>query len=987
MYHGVFHRPLFPKWSYRLPLRAIPLACLFGPLIALAQTAPALPAANPPKPAPTAGAATASGTAKSPDFSKEAVVFDKLYTKVHEEADGTGSRQTTARIRILADAGVKDMAVLTFTYTASSQQIDIAYVRVLKPDGSVVVTPDYNVQDLPADVTREAPMYSDIHQKHVAVRGLGVGDTLEYQLTVRTLKADVPGQFWLEYTFEKNLIVLDEQLDLDVPADKAVTVASADVQPILATSGGRKLYHWASTNLARPDPDAPPKSVKKWKPSVEVTTFASWQQVGAWYDALQQNAVAVTPAIQARADADTKGLTSDDEKIGAIFNDVALHIHYVALEFGIGRYQPHAADDVLANEYGDCKDKHTLLAAMLRAEGIEAWPVLISSSRELDPAIPSPAQFDHVITVVPRNGKMLWMDSTEEVAPVNVIAEVLRDKQVLAVPVKKDAYLERTPADLPYVQSARFAVTGKLSDQGTFTGHFDETYHGDAEMIFRSAFRRVPQSQWKQFVQGMSNAIGFGGEVQDPQVSPIEQTSQPLELSFDYTREKFGEWDDRRITPPMPPSGWELVPGVKQTKPADDIDIDSPGDQDYTAKVEIPAGWVLFPPQAVDLTEDWAEYHASYSFKDGVFTAERRLIVKKDKVPLADWDKYLAFRRSIYEDESRTEAIMNPGHMPPGAPVDLTSQGPSAAEVSALSQIHAEMLQAMLPLRDIVTTLTADPPASSDALTKADASARDVVAAIETKTATLPATDAHSLYWGQALAGAWCVRGWTALATHDLTTAESYLRAAWRLNPEPLSGYLLGLVLEQKNEKAAALHQYELADISSGGGGVGGFASQDFDARQRLSDAYQRLSGKEMTATALNHGAYSGSLQEELDNSSEIHKIVRSTQLTGDAWFVLVFEQGKPSKATFLNGPKGFSSLAPVLQAHAFGPELPAGSKALLLREVRISCSPWAGCDAYLKSSGDVRMPAQNVAIHLVHVDNGSQHKETKTVVIKNGQP
>ena len=131
---------------------------------------------------------TPTAAPKAPDVSKEALVFDQLQTRIRMEADGTGTRETIARIRILADAGVKAMAVLTFTYTAQNQQVDIGYVRVKKPDGSVVVTPDYNVQDMPADVTREAPMYSDIHQKHVAVKGLGVGDTLEYQMTLRTLK-------------------------------------------------------------------------------------------------------------------------------------------------------------------------------------------------------------------------------------------------------------------------------------------------------------------------------------------------------------------------------------------------------------------------------------------------------------------------------------------------------------------------------------------------------------------------------------------------------------------------------------------------------------------------------------------------------------------------------------------------------------------------------------------------------------------------------
>ena len=630
-----------------------------GPLPVAGQNKPAGAAANQPAQGPAAATPSAAAP-KPPDVSKEALVFDLLQTRIRMEADGTGTRETIARVRILADAGVKAMAVLTFTYTAQNQQVDIGYVRVKKPDGTVVVTPDYNVQDLPADVTREAPMYSDIHQKHVAVKGLGVGDTLEYEMMLRTVKPEVPGQFWLEYTFEKNAIVLDEQLNIDLPADKIATVASADVQPTVTTSGGRKLYAWTSSNLARPDPDAPPKSTKHVKPSVQVTTFTSWQQVGAWYAGLQQAPLAVTPAIQAKADALTKGLTTDEDKVRAIFNDVALNIHYIGLEFGIGRYQPHPADDVLSNEYGDCKDKHTLLASLLKAEGIEAWPVLISSSRELDDATPSPAQFDHVITLVPLHGKMLWMDSTEEVAPIGSLIGLLRDKQALAIPTSKPAYLERTPADLPYAQSARFEVEGKLSDQGVFTGHFVQTYHGDIGTMLRATFRSVPQSQWKLLMQQFSNATGFGGEVKTPDISPIEQTSQPFQIAYDYSREKYGQWDDRRITPPMPPVGWELAPGVKQIKPADDVEIGSPGDQVYHTAVQIPAGWTLYPPTGVDLKEDWAEYHSSYVFKDGTYTAERRLVMKKDKIPLDQWDKYLAFRRGIFEDEERTALLVNP---------------------------------------------------------------------------------------------------------------------------------------------------------------------------------------------------------------------------------------------------------------------------------------------------------------------------------------
>ncbi len=460
-----------------------------------------------------------------------------------------------------------------------------------------------------------------------------------------------------------------------------------------------------------------------------------------------------------------------------------------------------------------------------------------------------------------------------------------------------------------------------------------------------------------------------------PRFRPIEQTGQPLEFSFDYTREKFGEWDNQRISPPLPAVGWELVPGVKQIKPADDIEIGSPGDQQYTATVQLPSGWLLFPPQSVDLTEDWAEYHSKYKFSDGVFTAERHLLVKKDKVPLADWNKYLAFRRSIYEDEVRMDGIMNPA-APPGAS--------AASYDTALSGIRADILQAMIPMRDVLTTLMADPAASGDDLKKAANGTRDSVQEIESKSAGLPASDEHSLFWSAALAAAWGLRGWSALATNDLTSAENYLRAAWRLNPDLVSGYLLGRVLEARGEKAAAAHQYELASISDAQAIFSSVAPQVYDMRQRIADAYRRVSGKELTATPLNHGAYSGSLQEELDRASEIHQFVHSTQLTGDGWFVLSFEAGKPMKASFLSGDRTFSSLVPLLQAHAFAPQLPAGSKAVLLREARIACSPWAGCDVYLEAASKIRMPSETHVFHAVPVP---PPKETKTVRIEGVHP
>ena len=899
-------------------------------------------------PAPT----TPAKASPAGDFSKEAVVVEKVSTRVREEADGTGSHETSMRVRIQSEAGVKQMAVLLFTYTASNQQAEIGYVRVIKPDGTVVVTPDYNVQDLPADVSREAPMYSDIHQKHVAVKGLGVGDTLEYKVTMRTVKPEVQGQFWLEYSFEKNLIVLDEQVDLDLPEGKAATVATPDVQPTIAHAQGRVLYHWASSNLTRPDPDKP-KSTKHWKPSVQVTTFTGWDQVGAWYWSLQKDGMTVTPAIQAKAAALTKGLTTDDEKMRAIFSAVALHTHYIGISFGIGRYQPHAADDVLSNEYGDCKDKHTLLATLLRAAGIEAWPVLISSSRELDPAVPSPAQFDHVITVVPRDGKLIWMDATEEVAPIGVLMQPLRDKQVLAIPASNAAYLDRTPAILPFPQSFLFTASGKLSDKGEFAGHIEETFRGDSELVMRALFRQVPQSQWKQFVQQMIGNMGFGGETGQPEVSPVEQTTEPFHFSFDYTRQKYSEWEDRRINPPMPGVGWELAPGTREVKPADDIELGSVGEQVYKTSVQMAPGWVVSAPTGIDLKEDWAEYHSSYSFANGTFTAERKLVMKKDKVPLADWDKYRAFREGIYGDTVKMAGVSEPFPLT-GRPVITAKVGGTINGVpgpTCTLQLSGELQ----PVRDAMTILAATPPAAAADRTRARDSCRTQAQAFEVESQNLDATKLISLYFAQALDPVWTCLGWSALEANEQAEAEMYLRPAWQLSQNPLAGYQLARLLETKGNKVGAAHMYELAYITSQSGLS--IYVPGMDIHKMIKESYQKLTGKEMTATALNHDRYDGSLLKELESTNLIPKLIGVTTLTGQALYSVMYEIGRPTKATFLNGDKGMNALASALEGARFPSSLPKNSKVRLIREVRVICSPYAGCDAELLLPGKLQMP------------------------------
>jgi tetratricopeptide (TPR) repeat protein/transglutaminase-like putative cysteine protease len=590
----------------------------------------------------------------SHDFSKEAYTLERFATRITAEADGTGSRELTAEIKILADAGVKTFAVLNFTYTSANETVEIEYVRVRKPDGSITKTPDYNIQDMPADVTRTAPLYSDIHEKHIAVKGLGVGDVLEYALRYRIVKPEVPGQFWYEYSFVKNAIAKDELLEISFPAGKYLKVVSPEFKPEVVDEGARRVFRWKYSNLTakEKDPNEPPRRFPP-APDVQATTFASWEEVGNWYKGLQKDPLQVTPAIRAKTAELTKGLTTDEEKIRAIYKFVSLKYHYIGLDFGIGRYQPHAADDVLDNGYGDCKDKHTLLAALLEAAGIDAWPVLIHDRRKLEPDVPSPAQFDHVITVVPLGGSLIWLDTTPEVSPYGLILLTLRNKQALVIPTAKPPVLITTPENPPFPQEQKFSMNGKLSADGTFTGHAEQSYRGDSEVWLRDVFRQVSESHWKETVQRFSQNLNFGGDVSNVKVTPPDDLDRAFEVSYDYVRKKYGDWDNRQIIPPLPPMGFEAGENSRAKKPMDPVVLGAVGKITYRSRVELPAGYTATAPVKIHFDEPYAEFTDDTQIDKGIMTTKRELIIKKTEVPVEEWDGFRKIGRAVFDHESR----------------------------------------------------------------------------------------------------------------------------------------------------------------------------------------------------------------------------------------------------------------------------------------------------------------------------------------------
>lgn len=570
-------------------------------------------------------------------YADEAAVVERDEVVYRYNGDGTGSRIETTAVRVQSGAALQSFAVLSFPYASGTQELDIVYARVRKPDGTVIETPTTDAQDQPAPTTQLAPMYSDLRMKQLPLRSRAVGDTLEVQSKTVQKQAEIQGQFWGAENFGAELVYLDRRIELRVPKSKTVTIYSPKYPPETAEDGDDRVYRWKGMQLRRTNAKEQ-DTLQGENAPIAWTTFPSWKAVGEWYQELIAGRDAVTPALQAKADEVTAGAKTDTEKVRALYGYVSQHNHYIAVNFGIGRYQPHMAAEVLTNQYGDCKDKETLLAALLRAKGFQPSAVLIGAGIDMNEKVPSPAAFNHLITFLDVDGGPVWLDPTTEVAPYRVLLAVLRDKQALVVPPKNGLgvpHLARTPAELPFPAVDRYEGTFELAKDGTTKGNVTVTMRGDDEVLMRYASRQVARAQWDQVGQAFVDNGGFNGKANSVSMDTGDNLSVPWELRYGYTQEAWSQWKSYQIGSLLPNVNLPVIDA--KNPPMQNIDFGGRHMQTAKSTVRLPAGYSAELPNAIHLKTAFATFDETYRMQDGSLVSEFTLEVLKGKVDAAEW--------------------------------------------------------------------------------------------------------------------------------------------------------------------------------------------------------------------------------------------------------------------------------------------------------------------------------------------------------------
>jgi transglutaminase-like putative cysteine protease len=348
------------------------------------------------------------------------VLLDRRVVRVHRN----GLSRTFAQriVQVITERGAEDNKEFAVHYTPGREEVDIRQARVFRRNARGEITTLEATDRSDEDLSEPwYGLYYDNRAEVVRFEGLRPGDTVEIQYLVDDVGSDnqmadyfgdlqfigetIPKRRW-DYTL---IAPVSRPIHANGPRlprlERQVTVEGSD-----------RVYRFAAKDIAKIDAEPAMPGVGEISPYLHVSTYASWQDVGAWYWRLVEESLTADDEVRKIARGLVKRGMSDADRVRAVYDFVVTGTRYVGLEFGIHGYKPYKVTQVLARRFGDCKDKAALMVSLLREVGVPAEMVLVRTRRggHLDTEPASLAVFDHAIVYIPKLDR--YLDGTAEFA-------------------------------------------------------------------------------------------------------------------------------------------------------------------------------------------------------------------------------------------------------------------------------------------------------------------------------------------------------------------------------------------------------------------------------------------------------------------------------------------------------------------------------------------------------------------------------------------
>jgi Domain of Unknown Function with PDB structure (DUF3857)/Transglutaminase-like superfamily len=542
---------------------------------------------------------------------------------------------------------------------------------------------DYEVKDKEAVVialpkVEGSELISDVKDKLLQIPAPDPGNIIGYEYE----EEEQPMVLQTVWPFQREIPGHELHYSLQLPAGweyKASWINYPEAKP---TQGGNNQWEWVVSDVKaiRKEAEMPPiegvagQMIISFFPpgGASANGFSSWLGMGNWYRNLTNGRRDASPEITQQVATVTASAHTPLEKMKALALFVQHDIRYVAIELGIGGWQPHAASEVFAHRYGDCKDKATLLSTMLSQAGIESFYVVINSERgSVTPQVPANVGgFNHVILAIklpanvtdsslvatiqhPRLGPLLYFDPTNELTPFGEIGGYLQANYGLLVTTDGGELVE-LPRQPPAMNSIQRTAKMTLDPTGTLTGEVSETRVGDRASSERWRLRTVTKSadRIKPIEDLLAGSLSLFS-ITKASVDNLNQTDQPFGFHYTFEARSYAK-NAGGLLLVRPRVLGVKSSGILETKEARQfpIEFDGPSRDTDTFEIAIPTGYVVDDlPPAVDADYSFASYHAKTEVNGNLIHYSRTFEVKELSVPVARAEELKKFYRIIAGDE------------------------------------------------------------------------------------------------------------------------------------------------------------------------------------------------------------------------------------------------------------------------------------------------------------------------------------------------
>jgi len=494
-----------------------------------------------------------------------------------------------------------------------------------------------------------------------------------------------------EWDVQSSIPFVYEALELALPPHGQYADSWAHHAPVKAVESADHHLRWELKNVPALDLEnvhaAPTwralaaRMSVKWGDSVARGSENQWRALGVWEQKLEEHRADPTADIAAKAQELTTGVPDFYTKLSRITDYIQKNIRYFVVAKGIGGWQAHYAGDIFRNRYGDCKDKATLLIAMLQSIGIKAYYLHVDSRRGvIDPNAPSLAG-NHMITAIelpdgeadPRwaarvrsaSGKtLLIFDPTDEETPVGLIRPELEgawgniangpDSQVLEMPV-----LAPDSSGLTRVGAFTLAVDGSLA------GDVHETFVGGDATEERWLLKDSDSKEVRESLENEVAADLPGVTLRGYEFKGVPDLDQPLKLDLHLKASVYAHPAGSLLLlrPRIVGSDTHPAPDVMGGKPRlYPIEVGHPGRWHDHFEVSLPVGYVVDElPNPVDVDLDFASYHASVTAKDNMLRYDREYVVRGVEISPERAADYRKLESAIVTDERGTAVLKKIG--------------------------------------------------------------------------------------------------------------------------------------------------------------------------------------------------------------------------------------------------------------------------------------------------------------------------------------